>query len=74
MEIVFGIIKLFMLVIGFFAYLICCAIAIWVMNYKKTWQRILAGIGAFIFTPLIFVLVMLIVQETLKYIKNNWRK
>lgn len=41
-------------VLGVIAYLLLCAFAVWVVNYKKTWQKVLSGIGALVLTPILF--------------------
>lgn len=47
---------------GVFSYIIVCAITLWIVRYKKTWQNVLAGIAVFVFTPILFLIVWLPLQ------------
>lgn len=62
MDSLLDLIWFWVMLFGAFAYLIVCGIIVWIVNYKKTWQRVLTGIGALVFTPILFLIVWLPVQ------------
>lgn len=54
------------IVFGLAVYIMACIITIFIVNCKKTWQRILLCIISMLITPVLFLIIWLIVNLLFK--------